>query len=227
MTDKKLTAEDARALLGEHLDGALEDGVRAEIDALLQSDAALAAEHRRLKGTLALLKALPAPEAPANMVGKVRDRLTAERRASAAADRDDNITGNVIRPAWRRFGGLEAGIGLAAAASIAVFFAVAGPSGESAPVGDPSAAGTAAAGIAGEAPVVASTIVAPGLLPALVDDAAHKAGMTEVSDGVYEGGRREAARFVLALKTAAAERGLEISGFVPDAARVRIAVKGG
>jgi anti-sigma factor RsiW len=223
MTDHKLTADDARVLLGEHIDGGLEPGVRAEIDALLASDAALATEHRRLKETLSLLKTLPPPDAPADMVGKVRDRLAAERRASLdAPQRVDNV----VRPARRRWGGLEAGIGLAAAAGIAVFIAVAGPAKDAAKTGEASADGTAAAGIAGDEPAVAVTITAADLAPAIVDEAARKAGMVEVSDGVYQGERREAARFLLALKTAAAERGLEISGFVPDAARVRVEVKG-
>ena len=217
MTDTKLTSEDARALLGDHLEGSLDEAVRLEVDALLASDPALAAEHRRLKGTLALLKALPAPDAPTDMVGKVRDRLAAERRNAIPAAREDNV----VRPAWRRWGGIEAAIGLAAAAGIAVFVGVSGPSKQS----TVDASGTAAAGIAGDAPVVSATIVAD-LAATVVDEAARKAGMVEVTEGSYEGGRREAARFVLALKTAAAEKGLEVSGFVPDATRVRIEVKG-
>lgn len=219
-TDKKLTPDDARALLGDHIEGTLDADVRGEVDALLANDAALADEHRRLKGTLALLKGLPPPEAPSDMVGKVRDRLAAERRTSESADL--LAKDNVIRPAWRRFGGLEAAIGLAAAASIAVFIAVAGPkdNGTSGKAGD-----TAAAGIAADNDAVHATVVVPGVPAADLDAAAEKAGMTRLAPGSYEGGRREAARFLMALKTIAAERNVEVSGFVPDAEKVRVDVK--
>jgi anti-sigma-K factor RskA len=218
MTDKKLSTDDARALLGEHIEGTLEEDVRVEMDALLASDASLAAEHRRLKGTLSLLKALPAPEAPSDMVGKVRDRLAAERRTQSEGEAPVD---NVVRPAWRRWGGIEAAIGLAAAASIAVFVAVAGSSS----TGNGKAGDTAAAGIAADNDAVRATVVVPGIAAADVDAAAEKAGMTRVAAGSYEGGRREAARFLMALKTIAAERGVEMSGFVPDAEKVRVDVK--
>ena len=42
---------------------------------------------------------------------------------------------------------------------------------------------------------------------------------------VYEGDRRAAARFLMSLRQAAAERGVEISGLAPDADRVRIEVR--
>lgn len=219
MTDKKLSTDDARALLGEHIEGTLDDDVRVEMDALIANDAVLAAEHRRLKGTLALLKALPSPDAPSDMVGKVRDRLAAERRKSEAGEAPID---NVVRPAWRRWGGIEAAIGLAAAASIAVFVAVAGPSTKE---GGGKAGDTAAAGIAADNDAVRATVVLPGAVTVDVDAAADKAGMTRLAAGSYEGGRREAARFLMALKTMAAERGVEMSGFVPDAEKVRVDVK--
>lgn len=223
MTDKKLTPDDARALLGDHVEGLLDADVRADIDALLGSNPELAAEHRRLKGTMALLKGLPAPEAPGDMVGKVRDRLAAERRQK---DEGDAPVDNVIRPAWRRWGGIEAAIGLAAAASIAVFVAVAGPSSNDAGGGAGKAAGdTAAAGIAADTDAVRATVVVPDVPMTDIDAAAEKAGMTRLGEGSYEGGRREAARFLMALKTMAAERNTEVSGFVPDAEKVRIDVK--
>lgn len=209
MTDDKLTAADAHALLGDHIEGSLEGPVRAQVDRLLASDAALAAEHRRLEGTLALLHELPVPTAPVDMVAKVRARLALERPAA-----------EVVRPLWRRLAPLQLGIGLAAAASIAVFVAVSRPEQHRG-----HSEQTSAAGLAGEVPVVAATLVVPELAPSLIDEAARTAGMLEVSEGIYEGGRRETARFVFALKTAAAERGLEVSGFVPDAARARIEVK--
>lgn len=218
MTDKKLSTEDARVLLGEHIEGTLDDDVRVEMDALLASDAMLAAEHRRLKGTLSLLKALPPPEAPSDMVGKVRDRLAAERRKSEAGEAPVD---NVVRPAWRRWGGVEVAIGLAAAASVAVFIAVAGPSSS----GNGKAGDTAAAGIAADNDAVLATVVLPGAVAVDVDAAAEKAGMARLAPGSYEGGRREAARFLMALKTMAAERGVEMSGFVPDAEKVRVDVK--
>ena len=42
---------------------------------------------------------------------------------------------------------------------------------------------------------------------------------------VYEGDRRAAGRFLIELKAAAASRGVEVSGFLPDAERVRIEVR--
>jgi anti-sigma factor RsiW len=225
MTDhKKLTADDARALLSDHIEGSLDEPTRAEVEALLLEDAALASEHRRLRHTLALLGTLEDPSPPSNVVGKVRDRLAAERRASAAGNQQDLIPHmGAPAPAWRRWGGIEAAIGLAAAASIAVFIAVVGdPRGAGA--GGPS--GTNAAGMAAEAAAVTTTIVAPGMPRYVVYEQAVRAGMSTVVGDTYEGDRRAAARFLMNLKEIAAAQGVEISGFVPDAERVRIEVRG-
>lgn len=225
---KKLTADDARALLSDHLEGSLDDDTRAQVDALLANDPALAAEHRRLEQTLQLLRTLPSPEGPSDVVGKVRDRLAAERRAAAAGGSGARAPVDHVAPvvplgsSWRRWGGIEAAIGLAAAASVAVFVAVAGGDNRGATGG---ADGTHAAGLAGDEKAVTTTLVAPGFPRYAVYELAAKAGMDTVVGDTYEGDRRAAARFVIALKELAATRGVEISGFVPDAERVRIEVK--
>ncbi len=232
MTDKKLTPDDARALLSDHVEGALDDDTRAEVDALLASDAALAAERRRLAATMSLLQTLPRPEPPADVVGKVRDRLAAERRsaleASGAADappaRFDDGLARRARRGWRRFGGIEAAMGLSALAAVAVLIAVAGHEASSVPAG-PAAGTIEVAGTSGGERAVTATLVVPGVPHSLVAALAAKAGMETVDGNVYEGDRRAAARFLIELKTAAAERGVEVSGFVPDATRVRLEIR--
>lgn len=227
MTDpKKLTADDARALLSDHIEGGLDDATRAEVDALLATDAGLAAERRRLEKTMSLLRALPAPEAPSDVVAKVRARLAEERReerrGGSAEMAPASIVGRPPSTTTRRWGGFEAAIGLAAAASIAVFIAVVGVG-----KGDGGAGpdGTHAAGLSGETRAVPTTVVAPGFPRYVVSDLAAQAGMDTVVGDTYEGDRRAAARFLMKLKETAAVRGVEISGFVPDAERVRIEVR--
>ena len=207
--------------MSDHIEGALDVDTRGEVEALIAGDLTLAAEHRRLQQTIALLHALPQPESPSNFVGKVRDRLTAERRSALA---DSVVTSDVdvraARTGWRRFGGVEAAIGLAAVASVAVFIAVAGV-GKSAA----GAHGTNAAGVGADEQAVPATIVVPGLPHAVIVELASKAGMDTLSGSSFEGDRRAAGRFLIALKESAAARGVEVSGFVPDAARVRIEVR--
>jgi hypothetical protein len=126
-------------------------------------------------------------------------------------------------PVRKRFhiGGIEAAIGLAAAASVACFIAFSGGIGHNAN----HAGDTAAAGIGGDARAVETTLVVPGLQDAVIAQLAKKAGMDQSGTGVYEGDRRAAGRFLVELKGAAAEHGASISGFLPDADRLRITVK--
>jgi anti-sigma factor RsiW len=216
MTDnKKLTAEDARALFSEHIEGGLDDDARVQVDALLAADPVLAAEHQRLQKTMQLLKGLPQPDGPPDLVGKVRDRLAAERRAQAMAQAEPEMA---VVPR-RRFGGVEIMMGLAAAAGIAVFIGVVAIPEGSGPHG------VKGAELIGEDAAVSTTLVAPGFPRALVMEQAVKAGMTEIEGDTYEGDRRAAARFMMALKVDAAKRGVEISGVLPDADRVRVLVK--
>ena len=219
MTDRKLTPDDARALLSDHVEGALDEDTRAEVDALLAQNPALAAERKRLETTMSMLRALPRPEAPADMVGKVRDKLAAERRKASEPVADEPLA-KVVRPAWKRWAGVEAAIGFAAAASIAIFIAVAGV-----PGGGNNAGDTGAAGIGADTQAVSATLVVPGMATDVVAKLATDAGMKSVAPNVYEGDRRAAARFMLALKTAAAEKGVEVSGFLPDAEALRIEVR--
>jgi anti-sigma factor RsiW len=218
MTDTKLSPDDVRALLSDHLEGALDAPTRAEVDAALASDPALADERRRLERTIAALKALPKSDAPVDMVGKVRDRLAAERRRALAEAPTLTMR---QRPRWL---GIEGAVGLAAVASIAVFIAVlAQPSSTGGHGTGPQTAGS----VTGDEAAVNATLVAPGMASAVVAELASKAGMSVVDGapaGTFEGDRRSAARFVMSLKQAAAEKGVAVSGFVPDATRVRIVV---
>ena len=210
----KLTPDDVRALLSDHLEGALDGERKAEVDALLAVDPALAAERRRLEQTVALLRALPTPEGPSELVAKVRDRLAADRRAaqSPLAPAVDDV----VPLARRRFGGAAWVASLALAAGVALVVGVVGLPGQ-------GANGTEAAGLGGQS-AVTTTVVAPGFPPALVADLAAKAGLLAV-DGGFEGDRKAAARFVLSLKEAAVSRGVEVTAMVPDAERVRVAVQ--
>jgi anti-sigma-K factor RskA len=213
MTDTKLSPDDIRALLSDHVEGALDEKTRAEVDVALASDPALAAERKRLERTIAALKAMPKPDAPTDIVGKVRDRLAAERRRALAEAPTLTMR---QRPRWL---GIEGAVGLAAAASIAVFIAVLAQ-----PASTTHGSMPNAAGVSGDEAAVNATLVAPGLAPAVIADLAKQAGMTAVEGG-FDGDRRSAARFVMSLKQAAAEKGVAVSGFVPDAARVHIVVK--
>ena len=208
---KKLTPEDARALLSDHLEGALDDERNSEVDALLAADAALAAERRRLAQTVGLLRALPSPEGPAELVAKVRDRLAAERRAASAP-----VAPLPVELSPRRFGGAAWVVGLALAAGIAIVVGVVGLPG-------PGATGTEAAGLGGQG-AVTTTVVAPDFPAALVADLAASAGLVAVEGG-YQGDRKAAARFVVSPKQAALGRSVEITAMLPDAERVRVAVQ--
>lgn len=230
MSDKKiLTVDDARALLSDHVEGALPEDTQAELDALMASDPALRRERDDLARTVELLRALPRPElssqaataegmAEGGMVANVRRRLADERRAASASP--PTVTEIPIR----RWGGFEVAIGLAAAASIAVFVAVVGMPGQDGSKGD-----TLTAGVGGPSEVVAATLVVPGAPRALLLEIASKTGVDAVGDAgpehVFEGDQKAIARFVLMLKADAAVRGAEVSGVVPDAARVRLLIK--
>ncbi|MCC7072818.1 MAG: hypothetical protein IT383_15935 [Deltaproteobacteria bacterium] len=212
---KKLTPDDARALLSDHLEGALDGERQAELDALLAADPALAAERRRLEQTLTLLRGLPTPEGPSELVAKVRDRLAADRRAAQAPL--PPAVDEVLPLARRRFGGAAWVAGLALAAGVALVVGVVGLPGQ-------GATGTEAAGLGGQS-VATTTVVAPGFAPALVADLAATAGLVAVEGG-FEGDRKAAARFVLALKGAAVARGVEVTAMLPDTERVRVVVQG-
>ena len=218
---KKLTPDDARALLSDHLEGALDDERRAEVDALLAVDPALAAERRRLEQTVSLLRALPTPEGPPELVARVRARLADERRAASAPVAPEVpglFAGGAASSAGasRRLGGTAWVAGLALAAGLALVVGVVGLPGQ-------GAAGTEAAGLGGQA-AVTTTVVAEGLPTALVADLAARAGLVAV-DGGFEGDRKAAARFVVGLKEAAQARGVAVNGMIPDAERVRVAVQ--
>lgn len=216
-----MTLDDARALLSDHLEGAL-DGAdraaeRAAVDGWLARSPELAAEHARLDKTLRLLRALPRVDEPGDMVAKVRARIADEKHAQLA---DVVPIGAAAAKPRRRLPFLEVGLGLALAASIAVVVGT-NISGRGA------AEDTHAAGLTGEVRASRTSLLAPGLPQDVVARLAIQSGMEPVAGAslVFEGDRDAAARFSVELRVEMAKRGGELSGFVPDADRVVVDVK--
>ncbi|MDP2344230.1 MAG: hypothetical protein Q8O67_24945 [Deltaproteobacteria bacterium] len=211
-TTKGLSADDVRALFSDHLEGTLEPAVQQQVDEALASDPALSAERRDFGKTVSLLQGLPSSEAPANLVGLVRDRLAAERRSQQ--QQADVIPIASARPAWRTRG-VELMAGLCAAAAVVAVVvmgvpALRGPSG-----GD--GAGMLTAG-GSSASSVSLSWRAPGVERIDVVAAAQQAGLAVQEDGSFVGDRQAAARFLVALKTKAATGGSDVSGTVPEQA---------
>ncbi|HEY1099600.1 MAG TPA: hypothetical protein VGF99_11760, partial [Myxococcota bacterium] len=118
MTTSTLSDDDVRDLFSEHLDGSLDADTARAVDVALASNAALAAEHRAFAQTLSLLAALPNEDAPPLLVGRVRDRLTAERRqqlSSSSSAANDDVPAASSMPWWSP---LRVTAGLAAAAAV-------------------------------------------------------------------------------------------------------------
>lgn len=74
-------------LLPGHLDATLEEPERAAVEAHLRECPRCAAEEGALKETLALLRTLPPVKAPPAFLEGVRERIAAERPATAGAGR--------------------------------------------------------------------------------------------------------------------------------------------
>jgi anti-sigma factor RsiW len=224
MTTPHLSDDDVRDLLSDHLEGTLDDATRRAVDAALARNPALAAEQRAFARTVAALRQLPRPEAPADLVQRVRDRLAAERVAGAsggapalpraANDNDTDTVGlGVVTPWWSP---LRIVTGLVAAAAAVAVITVALPD---------SAGGPAA--VLG-ASVVEDTVAvrwqAAGVGGDVVTAAALAAGM-RVEGDAFVGDRQRAARFLVELKTRAAAAGHDVTGTVPEQAdTVRITV---
>jgi len=85
-----MSHESARERLGDYLEGQLELGARAEVDAHVADCASCRDELRGLRETVALLRGLPDPEPPADLTASVMARIDLERRPQA------------IRAAFRR-----------------------------------------------------------------------------------------------------------------------------
>jgi len=220
MTTPHLSDDDVRDLFSDHLEGALDDATRRAVDAALAGNPALAAEQQAFARTVAALRAMPRPEAPADLVASVRGRLAAERAAAAgppalprAANDDAPST-----PAGRWWSPLRVVSGLVAAAAAVAVISVAMPDTAGGP-GDVLGASV----IDG---TVAVRWQATGLGADVVGAAAVAAGMRAEGDA-FVGDRASAARFLVELKTRAASAGVDVDGTVPEQAdTVRVGVDG-
>ena len=209
--NKGLSADDVRALFSDHLEGTLEPAVQQQVDEALSNDPALSAERRVFEKTVGLLQALPSEEAPANLVGLVRDRLAAERRSQQQAQ---VVPIDAPRRSPWRTRGVELMVGLAAAAAVVAVVVVGVPElgpGRSGSTGLLTAGGSSAT-------AVSLSWRAPGMARIDVAAAAQQAGLSMQEDGAFVGDRQAAARFLVALKTRAAGNGSDVSGTVPEQA---------
>lgn len=223
MTTPHLSDDDVRDLFSDHLEGALDDATRRAVDAALARNPALAAEQRAFARTVSALRDLPRPEAPADLVLRVRERLAAERAATAGggapalprAANDDAAPGmaTTSTPWWSP---LRIVTGLVAAAAAVAVISVAVPDTAGGP------------GNVLGASVVEDTVgvrwQAPGLGSDVVAAAATAAGLQQEGDS-FVGDRHSAARFLVELKTRAAAAGRDVTGTVPEQADlVRVTV---
>jgi len=222
MSDKNgWGADDVRALLSDHLEGTLDKDVQQQVDLALKNDPQLARERAALEQTVSLLRALPRSDAPEGLVGKVRDRLAAERRqAGVAANTNVVIGDNVVELAPRRRWGFEIVAGLAAVAAVVAIVVVGVPSIGG---GGGDAGGMMTAGAASSSAVSLSWR-APGVARSDVVELATAAGLVTREDGSFTGDRNAAARFLVQLKTRAATAGSDVSGQVPEAAEAVVIV---
>ena len=181
-------------------------------------DPALAAERRVFGKTVNLLQALPAAAAAAHLVGLVRERLAAEGRGEHTAPvsvrgQGENVIPLLAARPWRSRG-VEVMAGLCAIAAVVAVVVIGvpglrGPAGSDGPM---LTAGSTAASL------VLVTWRAAALARVDVVSAALSSGLTQQPDGSFVGDRQAAARFLLALKTAAATGGSDVSGTVPEQA---------
>ena len=213
-----LSNDDVRDLFSDHLEGTLDPALQQQVDEALAHDPALAAERRVFGKTVNLLQALPAAAAPAHLVGLVRERLAAEGRGEHTAPvsvrgQGENVIPLLAARPWRSRG-VEVMAGLCAIAAVVAVVVIGvpglrGPAGSDGPM---LTAGSTAASL------VLVTWRAAALARVDVVSAALSSGLTQQPDGSFVGDRQAAARFLLALKTAAATGGSDVSGTVPEQA---------
>lgn len=223
-----LSLDEVRELLSDHVEGTLEPGARAEVDAALARDPALREEHAALRATLSALRRTERPEPPADMLAKVRARLADERRQERAEAALEPAGADVVslepRPRRARFL-VEAAVGLAAVLAVVIGVTLGGEAREA------SSGAAQAAGIGGSSPVATAELVAPGLEDARVAALAKQVGMRALpaagGEALFEGDRQAAARFAVALRVELARQGAELQGFLPDVEPVRVSVKTG
>jgi negative regulator of sigma E activity len=222
MSDE-MTPDEVRGLLDQYAEGMLDDATMRALEAALARDPDLAAEAEAMKATLGVLRALPRPPAPDDMLARVRAQLAAEKaealsvadaeHAAHQHDAEAALRGPTIAPVVplpRRGLWMEAAIAVAAAAALIVGVIVAGP-----PSGGHEASdGIGAAGIA--TVEHHSSLVVTGVSAERVWALAADHGLSaDTPDGlVFTGTGAAAAHFHLALMREAAEHGGEVEGLV-------------
>lgn len=221
MTTPHLSDDDVRDLFSDHLEGSLDEATRRAVEDALARNPVLAAEQSAFARTLSALRELPRPEASAELVVRVRDRLAAERAPAAGgapalprAANDDAVVSTSSTPWWSP---LRIVTGLVAAAAAVAVISVAEPDTAGGP------------GNVLGASVVENTVAVrwrvPGLDTDVVVAAAITAGM-RAEAGAFVGDRDAAARFLVALKTRAAVGGHDVSGTIPEQAEeVRVTIE--
>jgi hypothetical protein len=238
MTHQRLTPEQARALFSDHLEGALDDETRRALEETLAASPELAAQHRHFAFTLRSLRELPRPAVPGDLLARVRAHLdpahaptpalARETPAASAAALASSALAPVVdvlplhralndeveraRPG-RRFG-VEFFAAVASVAAVLAFVAIGVPvfSGRAFVRGDREAIVTAGLASAQTATV---TWRVPGLPSDTLKDAAAAVDVTVDDEGRIAGTPAVVARFLVALKAAAAAQGLDVQGSVP------------
>jgi anti-sigma factor RsiW len=207
-----LPEDEARALLDAYVEGELDDETAARLEASLEESPALQGELDEMRATLEFLHAQPPPEMPADLLDKVRGAVEAERSkpAEVVAFRKRKVVVYAV----------EAAVGIAAVVALVVGLNV-GPN-----LRAPQPNAIEAAGLGAEVADAASVLRAPGIAPERVLELARAAELELVDETelVFEGEARRVAHFVLQLRLAAAKRGGEVGGLVPDGERVRVTI---
>jgi len=203
-----LTDDDVRDLFSDHLEGSLDEQTKRAVDDALAKNATLRAEHDAFRETLSLLRALPREGAPDGLVGKVRDRLAAERREAAGRVVDpseaDSPATRRAQASWVSPARVVGGLAAVAAAVAVLVIASPGADGPKDMLG--ASLFDAAVSVSWQAPGVPADVVVV---------AAAAAGMGRDGEA-FVGDQRAAARFFVELKGRAAALGSDVSGAVPE-----------
>lgn len=223
MTTPHLSDDDVRDLFSDHVEGALDEATTAAVDAALQANAGLKAEHQAFVRTMALLRDLPRPEASPQLVAQVRGRLAADRRAGVtdftSASEIVAVVDNVIplAPKSTRPGTstMRLVASFAAIAAVVAVVMIGVPRGMNSTPGANGSDAMLGAGLGDSA--VAVVWQAPGVERSVIVHVAREAGMG-IDGDTFVGDQRAAARFFVNLKTSAVGSGTDVSGPVPERA---------
>ena len=217
MTTPQLSDDDVRDLFSDHVEGALDEATTAAVDAALQANASLKAEHQAFVRTMALLHDLPRPEAAPQLVAQVRGRLAAERRAGVTgANEIVAVVDNVIPLAPKSTTStMRLVASFAAIAAVVAVVMLGVPRGMNSTPGANGSDAMLGAGLGDSA--VAVVWQAPGVEHSVIVHIAREAGMG-IDGDTFVGDQRAAARFFVNLKTSAVGSGTDVSGSVPERA---------